>query len=88
MFLHYAEVPFENNFGERSIRGEAIMSKSRFNNCSEKGALTQSVLMSVFLTIQRGFNPANTIKRGTENLSQNRNPAPSQKILERFLYTC
>jgi hypothetical protein len=62
-FLHHTEVPFENNFGERSIRGAVIMRKNSFNNRSEKGALTQSVLMSVFFTIkQRGLNPVDTVK--------------------------
>jgi len=63
-FLRHAEVPFENNFGERSIRGAVIMRKNSFNNRSEKGALTQSVLMSVFFTIkQRGLNPVDTVKK-------------------------
>lgn len=63
-FLHHAEVPFENNFGERSIRGAVIMRKNSFNNRSEKGASTQSVLMSVFFTIkQRGLNPVETVKQ-------------------------
>lgn len=63
-FLHYAEVPFENNFGERSIRGAVIMRKNSFNNRSEKGASTQSVLMSVFFTLkQRGLNPVDTVKK-------------------------
>lgn len=63
-FLHHADVPFENNFGERSIRGAVIMRKNSFNNRSEKGASTQSVLMSVFFTIkQRGLNPVETVKK-------------------------
>ena len=63
-FLYHAEVPFENNFGERSIRGAVIMRKNSFNNRSEKGASTQSVLMSVFFTIkQRGLNPVETVKQ-------------------------
>jgi transposase len=62
-FLHNPEVPFDNNFGERSIRGAVIMRKNSFNNRSDKGARTQSVLMSVFFTIkQRGLNPINTVK--------------------------
>lgn len=63
-FLHHLEVPFDNNFGERSIRGAVIMRKNSFNNRSDKGARTQSVLMSVFFTIkQRGMNPVNTVKK-------------------------
>ncbi|HRS72765.1 MAG TPA: IS66 family transposase [Anaerohalosphaeraceae bacterium] len=62
-FLYHANVPFENNFGERSIRGAVIMRKNSFNNRSEKGASTQSVLMSVFFTLkQRGLNPVDTVK--------------------------
>ena len=63
-FLHHADVPFDNNFGERSIRGAVIMRKNSYNNRSEKGAITQSVLMSVFFTIkQRGLNPVDTVKK-------------------------
>jgi len=63
-FLRNADVPFDNNFGERSIRGAVIMRKNSYNNRSEQGAMTQSVLMSVFFTIkQRGLNPVATVKK-------------------------
>lgn len=63
-FLHNEDVPYDNNFGERSIRGAVIMRKNSYNNRSEKGASTQSVLMSVFFTIkQRGLNPVDTVKK-------------------------
>jgi len=63
-FLHNKDVPYDNNFGERSIRGAVIMRKNSYNNRSEKGAITQSVLMSVFFTIkQRGLNPVDTVKK-------------------------
>jgi transposase len=63
-FLYNENVPFDNNFGERSIRGAVIMRKNSYNNRSEKGAMTQSVLMSVFFTIkQRGLNPVDTVKK-------------------------
>jgi transposase len=63
-FLDNPEVPFDNNFGERSIRGAVIMRKNSFNNRSDKGAKTQSVLMSVFFTLkQRGLNPVDTVKK-------------------------
>jgi len=62
-FLYNENVPFDNNFGERSIRGAVIMRKNSYNNRSEKGAMTQSVLMSIFFTIkQRGLNPVDTVK--------------------------
>jgi len=63
-FLQNDEVPYDNNFGERSIRGAVIMRKNSYNNRSEQGAITQSVLMSVFFTIkQRGLNPVETVKK-------------------------
>jgi transposase len=63
-FLQNDEVPYDNNFGERSIRGAVIMRKNSYNNRSERGALTQSVLMSVFFTLkQRGLNPVATVKK-------------------------
>ncbi len=66
-FLRNADVPFDNNFGERSIRGAVIMRKNSFNNRSQKGAMTQSVLMSVFFTIkQRGLNPVDTVKKALQ----------------------
>jgi len=63
-FLQNEDVPYDNNFGERSIRGAVIMRKNSYNNRSEKGAMTQSLLMSVFFTIkQRGLNPVDTVKK-------------------------
>mgnify|MGYP006298793049 CR=1 FL=1 len=63
-FLYNDDVPYDNNFAERNIRGAVIMRKNSFNNRSEKGAMTQSVLMSVFFTLkQRGLNPVDTVKK-------------------------
>ena len=63
-FLHNKDVPFDNNFGERSIRGAVIMRKNSYNNRSRRGAMTQSILMSMFFTIkQRGLNPVDTAKK-------------------------
>ncbi len=63
-FLGNRDVPFDNNFGERSIRGAVIMRKNSYNNRSERGAKTQSILMSVFFTLkQRGLNPVGTVKK-------------------------
>ena len=63
-FLQNADVPFDNNFGERSIRGAVIMRKNSYNNISRRAVMTQSVLMSVFFTIkQRGLNPVDTVKK-------------------------
>jgi transposase len=63
-FLRYAEVPFDNNTAERAIRGAVIMRKTSYNNRSDTGAATQSVLMSMMATLkQRGLNPVETIKK-------------------------
>jgi len=61
-FLIETDVPFDNNFAERMIRLGVIMRKNSYNNRSKKGASTQSILMSIFVTIkQRGLNPIDTV---------------------------
>jgi hypothetical protein len=63
-FLGEADVPFDNNFAERMIRGAVIMRKNSFNNRSDKGARTQAILMSVLTTLkQRGLNPIDTLEK-------------------------
>jgi transposase len=70
-FLYYADVPFDNNAAERAIRGAVIMRKTSYNNRSDKGAVTQSVLMTVFATLkQRGLNPVDTVKKALEKYIQ------------------
>ena len=62
IFVLETNVPFDNNFAERMIRLGVIMRKSSFNNRSNQEAKTQSVLMSVSITIkQRGLNPIDTV---------------------------
>ena len=57
-FLDYENVPFENNHAERQIRPAVILRKNSQSNRSEKGAATQSVLMSVYRTLKlRGHDP-------------------------------
>ena len=61
-FLNYTDVPFENNFAERQIRPAVILRKNSQSNRSERGAATQSVLMSVYRTLKlRGLAPTKTI---------------------------
>ncbi len=61
-FLDYDHVPFENNFAERQIRPAVILRKNGQSNRSDRGAATQSVLMSVYRTLKlRGLNPTKTI---------------------------
>lgn len=61
-FLDYADVPFENNFAERQIRPAVIIRKNSLGNRSDRGAATQSILMSVYRTLRlRGLNPTDTV---------------------------
>ena len=61
-FLDYPQIPFENNFAERQIRPAVILRKNSQSNRSERGAVTQAVLMSVYRTLRlRGHDPLQTI---------------------------
>lgn len=61
-FLHHPEVPSDNNHAEREIRNAVLMRKVIYGNHSKDGALTQSVLMTVFRTLKRrGYNPITTL---------------------------
>lgn len=61
-FLDHPQIPFENNFAERQIRPAVILRKNSQSNRSDRGALTQAVLMSVYRTLRlRGHDPLKTI---------------------------
>ena len=61
-FLDYPQIPFENNFAERQIRPAVVLRKNSQSNRSERGALTQAVLMSVYRTLHlRGHDPLQVI---------------------------
>jgi transposase len=61
-FLDQPEVPFENNEAERAIRPAVIIRKNSYGNRSDRGADTQSILMSIMFTLKkRGHNPVDTI---------------------------
>lgn len=61
-FLWYDDVPSDNNAGERAIRPAVMIRKNSYCNHSDRGALTQSVLMSVLRTLKvRGHQPLDTI---------------------------
>jgi hypothetical protein len=66
-FLDKADVPYDNNAGERAIRPAVIIRKNSYCNRSERGADVQAVLMSIYRTLkQRGHDPLKAI---TEALS-------------------
>jgi len=61
-FLDYPQIPFENNHAERMIRPAVILRKHSQSNRSDRGALTQAVLMSVYRTLHlRGHDPLHTL---------------------------
>jgi transposase len=51
IFLEHPEVPADNNHAERMIRPAVIARKNSYCNRSERGAATQSILMSIFRTL-------------------------------------
>jgi transposase len=61
-FLYNPDVPPDNNRAEREIRPAVIARKNSFHNMSDRGARTQSILMSVYRTLKlRGYDPLETI---------------------------
>ena len=73
-FLDKPYVPFDNNCAERAIRPAVIMRKNSYTNRSDKGARTQSTLMSIFRTLkQRNANPISTIAQALKQYIQTGN---------------
>jgi transposase len=82
-FLDYADVPFDNNFAERQIRPAVIIRKNSLSNRSDRGAVTQSILMSIFRTLKlRGLDPIQTVADALRNYvaTDNLTPLPHASI--------
>jgi transposase len=76
-FLDKPYVPFDNSLAERSIRPAVIMRKNSYSNRSDKGARTQSTLMSIFRTLkQRNANPISMIEQALRQYIQTGNLPP------------
>ena len=61
-FLDRPEVPYDNNHAERMIRPAVIIRKNSQSNRSDKGAMTQAILMSIYRTLKlRGQDPVQTV---------------------------
>ena len=61
-FLDKPNAPSDNNLAERAMRPQVFLRKASQSNRSERGAATQSVLMSVFRTLKlRGLDPIRTV---------------------------
>jgi len=70
-FLWHDDVPSDNNAGERAIRPAVMIRKNSYCNHSDRGALTQSVLMSVLRTLRlRGLQPLDVILAALAEYSQ------------------
>ena len=66
-FLTHPEVAPTNNQAEREIRPAVIMRKVMQGNQSEKGAKTQSILMTIFRTLKRrGYHPVTTVVKALQ----------------------
>ncbi len=82
-FLDYPQIPFENNFAERMIRPAVILRKNSQSNRSNRGAVTQAVLMSIYRTLRlRGHDPLQTIAAALRTYLQTRQlpPLPTPAI--------
>ena len=68
-FLNHAGVPADNNHAERQIRPAVLMRKNSYANGSEAGAETQSIMMSIFMTLKlRGINPTDAVVKALREL--------------------
>ena len=57
-----ADIPADNNHGEREIRPAVIIRKNSYGNKSERGADVQAILMTLYRTLERrGHNPLETV---------------------------
>lgn len=72
---HWADspdIPADNNFAERDLRGLVIARKISFGSQSEDGRRTRETLMTILHTLKkRGRDPARTLKDILDALSQN-----------------
>lgn len=70
-FLWDDAIPSDNNGGERAIRPAVLIRKNSYANHSDRGALTQAVLMSVYRTLrQRGLDPLTHVLSALRTLAE------------------
>lgn len=70
-FLWHDDVPSDNNPGERAIRPAVMIRKNSYCNHSDRGALTQSVLMTVLRTLRvRQQQPIDTILKALAEFAE------------------
>jgi len=76
-------IPAENNFAERQLRGVVIARKVSFGSQSDAGAQTREILMSVVLTLKQHFDDFQTrFKNALDRLAENTNLHPYQVLFQ------
>ena len=69
-FLSDDAIPPDNNAAERAIRPAVLIRKNSYANQSDRGALTQAVLMSIYRTLrQRNLDPLATLLEALRQLT-------------------
>lgn len=57
-----ADIPADNNHGEREIRPAVIIRKNSYGNRSQRGSEIQAIMMTIYRTLKlRGHDPLETI---------------------------
>ena len=83
---HWADdrnVPAENNFVERELRGVVIARKVSFGSQSDAGAHTREILMSVLFTLKKRYDHFQTrFKQALDELAQNPRLDPHKVLFE------
>ena len=79
-FLDHADVPIDNNGGERLLRSHVVGRKTWYGTHSERGAQTAAILFTLVESCKLvGVNPREYFKNLAEDLLAGRNPyTPSE----------
>lgn len=83
---HWADdrnIPAENNFAERDLRGVVIARKVSFGSQSDAGARTREILMSILLTLKKRCDDFQTrFKHALDQLAENPSLDPYQLLFD------
>jgi transposase len=74
-FLNHADVPIDNNGGERLLRSHVVGRKTWYGTHSERGAQTAAILFTLVETCKLGgVNPREYFKKLAQDLLAGKNP--------------
>ena len=77
------EIPADNNFAERDLRGLVIARKISFGSQSENGRRTREVLMTLLHTLRkRGRDPTRTLKVALDSLNAAPRASPYELLFK------